>query len=145
MKTTTLLTLAVTLVMGITSLKSFAQEDKKSAKARKEVATSEKDLKAATTDSVADVQIFKKNALIKIKENRNKIADLKKANENQDIKVKYDSKVLALENKNNALQNRIDGCEKTKPSAWSSFKKEFTSDMDDLADAIYNFGVDNNK
>ncbi len=135
------------MIISAASIKSFAQEDKKSAKARKEVATSEKDLKEATTDSAADVQIFKKNALIIINENKNKIADLriKKANENQDIKVKYDSKVLALENKNNALQNRIDNCENTKPSAWSAFKKEFTSDMDDLADAIYNFGIDNKK
>lgn len=147
MKRSTIFTFAVTMIMGVASIKSFAQEDKKSTKARKEVVVSEKELQETRTDPANDVQLFKKDALRKINENKQKITDLKikNANENQDVKVKYDSKLLALENKNNALQNRIEGYENTKPSAWNSFRKEFTTDMDELADAIYNFGIDNKK
>ena len=127
----TILTFAVTMVIAVTSATAFGQENKKAAEARKDVAIAEK-------DSAADFQQFKKDAEAKIIDNQKKIAELKtkKANDNKEVKEKYDKKVLALEQKNNDLKKKIEGCSKTKTSTWTSFKREFNRDMDKLGNEI---------
>ena len=136
------------------SLSATAQESKKAASARKEVAEAKKDLKdakkdlkEAKVDSAADFQKFKKESEIRINENQTKIAELraKKHNESKEVEEKYDKKVLALEQKNNELKNKINKADGTKSSSWSSFKREFNHDMDELGHAIKDIGVDNTK
>ena len=138
------LTFAVTLVMAVAVSTAFGQQDKKAAAARKDVAEAQKDLKEAKTDSAADFQKFKKDAEQKISDNQKKIAELKakKSTDSKELKEKYDKKVLALEQKNNDLKKKIEGCNNTKTSTWTSFKREFNHDMDELVTSIKNIGSD---
>ncbi len=142
---TQILKLSVTAAMVVISFTAFSQEDKKSKEARKDIAEAKKDLKEAKADSAADFQEFKKDAEIKIADNKKKIAVLKakKASSNKDDDKKYNDKVAALEKKNNELQSKIDGCSNTKTSKWTSFKHEFNHDMEELGHAFKDTGVDN--
>lgn len=129
------------------SIHGMAQQDRKSEKARKNVAEANKDLREARLDSAADFRKFKQEAELSIRENQKKIAELRtrKAHENKEMKDKYDRKVLALEQKNNDLKKRIEKSETTKTNMWSSFKSEFSHDMNELGHAITDFGVDNKR
>jgi len=141
----TILTLAITGAIVTASLTAFAQQDKEAAAARKEVAEAKKELKEAKKDSAADYQKFKKEAEDKISQNKMKIAELKKkqSKDNKETKETYDKKVMSLEQKNNELKKKIDGSATTQTSAWSSFKREFNHDMDELGHAIKDIGVNN--
>lgn len=129
------------------SLSSQAQQDKKSEKARKNVAEANKELREARLDSAADYNQFKKEAELAIVENQKKIAELRadKAMENKETKEKYAKKVSELEQKNNELKHRINSAETTKTDRWSSFKREFSHDMTELGQSIRDLGVNNKK
>lgn len=135
------------MIMAVTALTAFGQENKKAKAARKDVAASQKDLTEAKKDSAADFQKFKKDAEARISDNKTKIAELKtkKSSENKETKEKYDKKVLALEQKNNELKKKIESSDNTKTSMWTSFKREFNKDMDKLGDDIKNIGFDDKK
>jgi len=141
--------LKIPIIVGVVlaNFSLIAQENKKAAKARKDVAEAKEDLRLAKTDSVADYQKFKKEAEADIAENAKKIAELKmkKTDENKDVKEKYDKKVLELEAKNNELKKRIEASGNTQSKMWASFKREFKHDMKALGDAIKDIGVDNAK
>lgn len=134
-------------VFGLSSLTSFAQNDKKVDEAKKDVKKAEIELTEAKKDSAADYQSFKKEAELKIADNKLKIAELKlkKADENKETREKYNKKVQALEQKNNNLQNKLDNSANVKTSMWNSFKREFRSDMDDFGQSFKNIGIDNAK
>lgn len=137
----TKLTLVVTIVMAVAGFNIFGQENKKAKEARKDVKEANTDLKEAKIDSTADYQKFKKDAEIKIADNQKKIAELKakKSSENKEVKEKYDAKVVALEQKNNELKNRIEGCKNSNDkTAWESFKIKFNKDMNELGTSIKN-------
>ena len=142
-----ILTLAMTGAIAIVGLSATAQESKKAADARKEVASAKKDLREAKIDSAADFQKFKKEAEGKIKENQMKITELKakKSNDSKEVKAKYDKKVFALEKKNNELKSKIKKSSGTKTDMWTSFKREFTHDMEELGHAFKDLAVDNTK
>jgi len=125
------------VVVGITAT---AQVKKKAAAARK-------DLKEAKIDSAEDFHKFKKEAESKIKENQAKIAELKakKSNDGKEVKKKYDKKVLALEQKNNELKNKIKKADDTKTNMWTSFKRGFNREMDELGDAFKDMNADDLK
>ena len=146
MKKLTLTTITISLI-GLASLTAFAQQDKKAEEARKDVKKAQTELTEAKKDSAADYQNFKKEAELKIADNKIKIAELKakKADTNKEIRDKYNKKVQALEQKNNNLQNKIDNSGNVKTSMWNSFKREFNSDIDDFGRAFKNIGVDNAK
>ena len=143
----TILAIAITGVMTIFNLTVFAQENKKAAEARKDVAEAKQDLREAKMDSAADYQKFKNEAEVRIAENQKEIAILKtkKIKEGKEVKQKYDKKVLSLEQKNNKLEKEIRESEHTKSNMWSSFKREFNHDMDELGQAIKDIGVNNAK
>ncbi len=128
-----ILTFAFTGLMVATNLTAFAQDNKKTEAAQKEDAE--------------DYRKFKKEAEEKIADNKERIAELKtkKANESNEVKAKYDKKVVALEQKNNDLKKKIDSCNDSKDSKWTSFKREFNHDMDELGKSIKDLTVDNAK
>jgi hypothetical protein len=121
----------------VVSLTVFAQEDKKAAKVRQE-------LSEAKADSVADFLKLKQEAETTISKNKEKIAALKakKSDTTKETNEKYNKKVLALEQKNNALKRKIDECNTTKTDAWSSFKLGFNRDMNALGDALTNMEIE---
>ncbi|HXB40760.1 MAG TPA: hypothetical protein VNZ49_09475 [Bacteroidia bacterium] len=141
----TILKLTLTAVIMAGSLTTFAQQNKKAEKERKDVAEAKKDLKEAKADSAADFQKFKEDAEKKISENKIKIAELKekKLAGDKDKQNKYDKKVLTLEKKNNELKAKIDGCSNVKTSRWTAFKREFSHDMDELGHAFKDIAVNN--
>ena len=136
-----IVTFTITLVMIASSFMAVGQENKKVARAREEVAEAKEELKEAMLDSAADFQSFKREAEIKIKENKIKITELraKKSNEAKDVRIKYDNRVLALERKNNELKKRIKGGKAIKPSLWSKFKENYLRDLDALGQDINTF------
>lgn len=142
-----ILTFAITGIIAMAGLSATAQENKKAADARKEVASVKKDLNEAKIDSAEDFHKFKKEAEIKIKDNQKKIAELKakKSNDSKEVKKKYDKKVLALETKNNELKNKIEKADDTKTSMWASFKRGFNHEMDELGDAFKDMNADHSK
>ncbi len=149
-----LMIFTITGALTALSVTAFAQQDKKVAKAKKEVVEAEKDLTKAkielteaTKDSAADYQRFRNETAQKISENDKKIAELKakRADEIKEDKAKYDAKVVALEQKNNELKRKAEGSETVKTSAWTSFKREFNHDMDELGKALKDITVDNKK
>lgn len=133
------------LMLTIVSITVNAQQDKKSEKARKDIAEAKEDLRLAKIDSVEDYQKFRVDADAKIAQNQLKIKELKeqKVSDNIEIKEKYQKKILVLEQKNNDLKNKIEESDKTKSSKWNSFKKEFNHDMEQLGKAIKDVGIDN--
>jgi predicted nucleic acid-binding Zn-ribbon protein len=146
MKKTTL-GFAIILIIGTISLPALGQQNKKAEKARKDMAKAKIDLQEAKIDSVADYQKFKNEADLNIAANQKTIAELrtKKADDNKELKEKYDKQVMALEDKNEELKKRIDGSAHVKTSKWSSFKQEFNHDMNELGRAIRDIGVNNMK
>lgn len=144
---TKILAFTLTGVMIAASLTTFAQEDKQAKKARKDLTEAKKDLREAKTDSAADYQKFKTASETKIRENQMEIATLKakKSNDTKQVKDRYDKRVIALEQKNNDLKKKIKGASTVKTSAWSTFKREFNHDMQELGHAIKDVGVDNTK
>lgn len=151
---TKILTIALSGILAALSFTAIAQEDKKAAEARKDVAEANKDvmeakedLREAKIDSAADFQEFKKASELKIAENHKQITALKskKSNDTKAVRAKYDEKVLALEHKNNALKMQIRGSGITKTSKWTSFKREFNHDVNELGRAIADLGKDNAK
>jgi hypothetical protein len=149
-----ILRLAVTAVMSIAALTAFAQEDKQAAEARKDIAEAEKsvrdaksELRQAKIDSAADYNMFKTSAGMRITKNRKEIAALKarKAKDIKQEKTKYDESVLALETRNNDLNRRIEESGSTEVGKWSTFKREFNHDMDELKQAFKDIAKDNTK
>lgn len=133
------------LMLATVSITANAQQDKKSEKARKDMAEAKEDLRLAKIDSVEDYNKFKVDADAKIAQNQIKIKELKeqKTSDNAEIKEKYQKKIFVLEQKNDDLKKKIEESDKTISSKWSSFKKEFNHDMEELGKAIKDIGVDN--
>ncbi|MFN3852059.1 MAG: hypothetical protein ACK4NY_21670 [Spirosomataceae bacterium] len=147
-----ILTLVVISSISISNI--YGQEDKKAAKARKEVSEAKKnvaeaqmDLREAKIDSAINFQEFKKNAEAIIAQNQDAIAELKaqKWNDNKMANKKYNKKVNALEQKNNDLKKKIDRSVTTKTNKWTEFKREFNHDMEELGKAIKDIGINNTK
>ncbi len=143
MKTSISILVVAVLIMTC-NFSGFAQENKKASKARKDVVEAQRELTLAEQDSVADFEQFKKESLAAIAENQTKIAALKvkKAKDNQVASEKYNKDVLALEEKNAALKKRIDEADGTEMGMWPSFKRQFTSDMNDIGRAFREMGDD---
>ena len=133
-------TLAFTIMMIAASTATFGQN-------KKTETETQKDLRLAKTDSLEDYKKFKTDAEMRISENDKRIAKLKekKSDESQEVKDKYNKKIQALEERNNKLKTKVKESENTPTSTWSSFKREFKHDMDELGNAIKDIGVDNKK
>jgi len=130
---TIILTCAITGVMAITGFTTFGQENKKVPQASKDLIGAQVDLNEARIDSAADFQKFKKESELKINDNENKIAELKTKSWNENFD---EQKIDALQQKNDALKKKIEESDKTKTSNWTSFKREFNHDADDLGRAL---------
>lgn len=134
-------------VMLLLTLSASGQENKKAArtpKANKSIAEAQQDLREAKIDSAADFQAYRREAEMKISENQKGITALKeeKSGATKDIQETYDTKVTALQKRNDDLKKRISESDHTKTSNWTVFKREFNHDMDELGHAIQDIGVD---
>ena len=127
----TILIIAVTIVTAVTVSSACGQPDKRIQEARENLAE-------AKIDSAADFQKFKQEAERKLNETQVKIAALKakKQKERKDVTNQYDTKISELEKKNEELRKRIEGSSSTKTNKWTSFKRTFNHDMDELGKTL---------
>lgn len=133
-----IITGAMTVFIMISSMASFAQQDKKVEKARKNVSDAKKDLKAAKIDSIADYEKFVTQANMSISENKKVIAGLKlkEISNNKIERESYNNKVLALEMKNDVLEKRIKNAQHSNTNLWERFKLNFNRDMQKLGEDL---------
>jgi Mg-chelatase subunit ChlI len=126
---------------------TYAQEDKKSKKAREHLESAEKEVHEAHADSAADYNNFKEKADLMSKENDKKIAALKEKNKmaSKDVKEAYEKKIREIEVRNEKLRRQLSEASTTKTSKWSQFKREFYHDVDEMNKSIDDLTKDNVK
>ena len=137
--------LTLTGVMVVASLTASAQQNKKVEKAKNEA---QENLREARTDSAADYKEFQKQTLIAINVNKRKIDELKVKKSNDEIGANeaYKKRVLALEEKNNALKKKLDESGKIESNKWASFKLEVSNNLNEVTYGIDEaFSSDKNK
>jgi ethanolamine ammonia-lyase small subunit len=117
-----------------------AQEDLMDA--QNEVAVQEQ--KAATAEEWQD---FKNKTNATIDANETRIAQFKvnMKSTGKSADAIYLKKIEALEQKNKDLKVRMNAYKNDTNSDWSSFKREFNHDMDELGTALKDLTVDNKK
>ena len=124
-------------------------------KAETNLDDAKQDLKDAKSDANAEARkaalaeewrVFKGEAEMKIKTNEARIAELKSKmkTSGKALDALYAKSVDALEERNKALQARIDAYGKGQ-SDWDVFKREFNHDMDGLGQAFTDLTVNNKK
>jgi hypothetical protein len=103
---------------------------------------------AIRQDDTAGYHKFRMEADKQIKENEQKIAELKakKKEGTKEVAEKYNKKVAELEEKNKEMRNRINNYNADKKGQkWDAFKHEFNRDMKELGQALRDLGKDNVK
>jgi phosphoenolpyruvate-protein kinase (PTS system EI component) len=134
----------VALIAGIVSFGLIAcnetpsEKEVKVEEAQENLDEAQQSLEQATTDSINDYQVFKKDAEMKLQSNDEKIAMLKAkmTSDKKDLKIKYEKKINELETKNNNLKDKINNSKDDDKTNWESFKQNFNEEMDDLGKSI---------
>ncbi len=153
MKKTFIILAAASMLIAVsvfTGCKSPAQKEEA---AQAEVQDAQQNLDEAQTDANAESQkvatkeewiLFKSDAELKIQSNEDRIAVLtvKMNRPGEILDPLYKKKIQTLEQQNKDLKDRMIVYEKNQ-SDWSTFKREFNRDMDELGDAIKDLTVDN--
>jgi len=136
--TTKKIKLTLTTALLLIAATTFAQEDKKTKKARENSDDAKKELHEARVDSAQDYKSFKEKADNQSAENQKKIAQLKEKNKtaSKEIKEEYEKKIEAIENKNDKLKRLLTAANNTQTSKWVAFKREFNHDLDEMNNAI---------
>jgi len=111
-----LLTSAIIILLVFAGSVSFAQQN----------------LRLAKIDSATDFQKFKEVVEARISENEKKIIELKtnKIIKDAEANIRYDNRVLALEQKNEKLKREIGIADDTTTDMWTSFKTSVNHDME---------------
>lgn len=101
---------------------------------------------AITKANDAEWQTYKTEANNTIAENEKRIAELKKAMKKPGttFDATYEKNIDALEDRNAALKTKISDYENNQTD-WASFKREFSSDMNEIGDALKDLTVNNKK
>ena len=83
----------------------------------------------------------------KIDANEKSIAEFKAriAKEKRENRAKYEKKLAGLEQKNSDMKKKLDEYKEDGKEKWTSFKNEFSHDMDELGKALKGFTVKHNK
>ncbi|MCE3259399.1 MAG: hypothetical protein K0S12_1040 [Bacteroidetes bacterium] len=90
---------------------------------------------------------FKRTSEIRIEENDRRIEELraKMATADDRMKAEYNERIDELNERNKKQRERLNDYKGTGNENWEKFKREFNHDMDELGDALKNFGNDNKK
>lgn len=138
--------LSISLLFTLNACKTAAEKE---AEAQIKVENAKTDLEDAKQETITDAQqqandaewkIFKNNAETTIENNKIRIAELrvKMTKSGKKMDAVYTAKIDAMELQNKNLKTRIEQYEMTQGN-WSSFKIEFSKDMDELGQAIAGF------
>ena len=140
----TISVLAVTVFMAGAILTGCQSSAKKVENAQDKVIEANQELSQALKDSI---QQFKTESELKINANEKSIAEFKAKikNEKKESKAVYEKKLAALEQKNSDLKKKLDEFKDDGKANWKTFKAEFSSDMNELGNALKDFTVKNVK
>jgi len=118
---------------------SFAQETKVGA-AKEKVKDAKLELNAAQAENDKDYRQFKAEVDLKINANEKRIAEFKEKIKTSDekVKIKYDKKVVALEERNKELKKKISDYKYEGKDQWVIFKRGFNKDLKAVGKAINN-------
>lgn len=142
-----LLILAVAIFGGCQSSAEKVENAKENVDEAKEELQEVKAEAQADAIKVANAEewrVFKTETELKIKENEDRIAELKAKmkKSGKTFDAMYEKNINTLEQKNKDLKVRLNGYE-TNQSDWESFKREFNHDMDELGQALKDLTVNN--
>jgi hypothetical protein len=147
--------LAITaFISGIAIVGCKSNSDKKE-NAIENVNEANEDLRVVEEDQVEDERIkandeewqaFKAESNKTIADNENRILELKKAKNKpgQSFDQSYAKSIDALQERNSALKKRIADYENNQTN-WESFKREFNSDAEGVANAFRDLNLNNKK
>jgi len=107
----------------------------------------------ASNEIMAERTTFNTDAEAKIKQNEEKIAELRKMKKaNKTDNDAYNAKIDELEAKNKEFKKRMDeyndettNTDSNNKEKWESFKREFNHDMDELYNSLNDIGKNNVK
>jgi len=140
---------AGSIFTGCDSPAQNAQEAKANVQdAKQDLKEAQRDAEIAAQKAVnaEEWKTFRTETDAIIKENENRIAELKADMKKLGNKVDaaYSEKVAQLEQKNRDMRTRMDTYEKSQ-NGWDAFKREFNHDMDALGVAFKDLTVNNKK
>lgn len=152
MKKSILILAVTTLIAGnvFTSCKSNTDKEED---AIENVQEAEQNLEEVTEDNNKDAvnkandaewQTYKSEANKTISDNEKRIADLKIAMKKPgtNFDATYEKSIDALEDRNEALKTKISDYENNQTD-WASFKREFSSDMNEIGAALKDLTINN--
>ncbi|MET0759247.1 MAG: hypothetical protein ABWZ56_02435 [Flavobacterium sp.] len=134
MKKSTITFFALLAFTSLTFLISCKNNEEKIDDAQEDVLNAKKDLIEAEQDSLADYEAFKMKIDKKITDNELKIADLKVKviDGNANEKAKYNEKVVQLEEKNRALETKLNNYSEYTAETWAAFKTDLDYKINEL-------------
>ena len=151
----TIYTLALIAFMAGSTVASFGQvsennsvrNNAKVRESKKNVAESKKNLRVVQKKSDQDYKNFKKESDQKFKNNEKRISDLKqkysKLHSNE--KVAYKKNLAVLEQRNSKMKRELANYKVSDDDKWTSFKRDFSRDMDGVGQSLKDFTVRNTK
>jgi hypothetical protein len=128
--------LAIACAIGLTSFSAVGQSpNDKPAEPTNYTQVVQREAKI---DSAADYEKFKIEAEAKLKENRASISMLKakKYKDAKAIQANYDTSVNKLEGKTQQIEKKFKESATTSTVQWTSYKREFNAEMDELNKAV---------
>ena len=136
-----ILILVLTSFVAIGSLNSCASEENRLKKDKAEINQANKKTELAEDKYYEEMEEFKKDNLEKISANQKSVAEFNKRilDEKQDAKEEYLTKIAALDQKNTDLKKKLDDYKESGKENWTTFKNEFSKDMDELGKAFKEF------
>ncbi|MBK8623877.1 MAG: hypothetical protein IPN79_19520 [Saprospiraceae bacterium] len=135
--------LALIVISGfITVMFSCDSAKQKVTNAEENVVEAEQELQEAEDDYLADVEKHRMMYSERITANEQSIAEFnaRVAEEKKEVKADYQNKIKELELKNSDMKKKMDEYKADGKDGWEKFKTEFDKDMDNLGNAITEFG-----
>jgi hypothetical protein len=144
MKKTTLLMTAIAFSAASLFVGCNIPADKVDS-SRENVLEAQRDLADAKRELKTDLENFRISTEVQLSKNRNQITVLRgnAANERVELRDSYNAKITELENRNLAMETRLNNFQTDKNDDWQNFKAEFNRDMEGLGTAFKDLGKDN--
>jgi peptidoglycan hydrolase CwlO-like protein len=134
---------AVSMFTNCSSSAQKAQhEQEKVNNAKIESDEANKEIELENKAHLEEIEKFNEETKAKVKKNNQKIFELNSqlAYEKAELKEGLKAKVAQLEVRNRELSKKLNDYEVTNKENWLNFKAEFNRDMNDLEEALNNFG-----
>lgn len=103
------------------------------------------DLNKAKQAYLIDVENYRKEIAAKIEDNKIVINNFKvrMKGEKEDVKAVYEKQIALLEQRNDAMNQKLANYQVNEKEDWEKFKIEFNHDMEDLGKAFKNLTIKN--